>query len=54
MGFEVLATDYAFPAQIHSEQAPTTCQHTAFLNVLLVGRKQAPTPVHYIYEFDSE
>jgi SAM-dependent methyltransferase len=53
MGFQVLATDYEFPAQIHADRDPAARHHPAFLNVRLVGQKQAPTPRHFIYKFDT-
>jgi hypothetical protein len=53
MGFEILATDYEFPAQIVAERDPAAREHPAFLNVRLVGRKHAPTPLQYVYELDG-
>lgn len=53
MGFQTLATDYEFPAQIHSEQDPVAKEHPAFLNARLVGQKLSKTPSTYIYELDT-
>jgi SAM-dependent methyltransferase len=50
MGFQVIATDYEFPCQIHSERNPNLGQYGSFLNVRLYGRKFAPTPDEYSYE----
>lgn len=54
MGFEILATDYEFPAEIHSPRETTLIELPAYLNVRLVGRKHAATPQEYIYELESE
>ena len=50
MGFEVLATNYDFPARIFSRRVATTQHMPAFLNTTLWGEKRAPTPAEYRYE----
>lgn len=50
MGFEVIATQYEFPAEIHSPWDPQLNQCESFLNVVLFGRKASATPAEYIYE----
>lgn len=52
MGMQV-ETEYNFPAQIHSERIPTSHNHKSFLNVVLFGRKVAPTPSSWVYEFEN-
>ncbi len=52
MGFEVIATNYASPAAIYSHVDREGHKQPAFLHVNMVGRKIAPTPDHFIYEFD--
>lgn len=52
MGFEVLATNYEYPAAIWSHEVADSSAHPAFLNVNLVGRKTAATPDQYVFEFD--
>jgi SAM-dependent methyltransferase len=52
MGMQVWS-EYAFPAQIHSEKNPGTKDHPSFLNVLLFGRKVSATPVELVYEFEA-
>jgi hypothetical protein len=53
MGFEVVATDYEFPACILSEEDAQSGPHLpAYLNVQLFGVKTAPTPDDYVYELD--
>ena len=53
MGFEVIATDYDFPAKIQADESPEQRNADAYLNVNLVGRKVAATPAEYVYEFDT-
>ena len=53
MGFEALATDYEFPSRIFSKESAQTRFLPSFLNVRLVGRKTAATPVDFVYEFDG-
>jgi hypothetical protein len=50
MGFEVVATNYDFPARIYSRRVPTTQHMPAFLNTTLWGEKRGPTPAEYVYE----
>ena len=50
MGFEVVATNYDFPARIYSLRDGTAQQQPAFLNSTLWGEKRAPTPDEYRYE----
>ena len=50
MGFEVIATDYEFPARVYAREAHDTQLHPAWLNTVLVGRKSGPTPDEYVYE----
>lgn len=52
MGFEVLETEYQFPAEIHALESPDAKNAESFLNVVLLGRKVQPTPEDYFYEFD--
>jgi SAM-dependent methyltransferase len=52
MGFQVIATEYEFGAEIHSPRTPESKFQPAFLNVLLFGEKMCKTPDVYIYEFD--
>lgn len=52
MGFRLIATDYEFPAAIHSPAIPDNHIFPAFLNVLLFGEKVDKTPDAYIYELD--
>jgi hypothetical protein len=51
MGFQVVATGYKFPAEIHSKEDGV--QGSAFLNTHLYGEKLTATPDEYIYEFES-
>ena len=50
MGFEVLATNYDFPARIFSRRVATTQHMPAFLNTTLWGEKRASTLAEYRYE----
>jgi hypothetical protein len=50
MGFEVVATNYDFPARIYSRRLPNTQRMPAFLNSTLWGEKRGPTPDEYVYE----
>jgi hypothetical protein len=50
MGFEVVATNYDFPARIYSARDPVSDREAAFLNTTLWGEKRAPTPDEYRYE----
>jgi methyltransferase family protein len=50
MGFEVVATNYDFPARIYSRRLAETQRQPAFLNTTLWGEKRAPTPDQYRYE----
>ena len=52
MGFECEA-GYEFPATVFAKRMPDAITARAFLNVVLFGRKTAPTPKEYIYELDS-
>lgn len=52
MGFDVLKVNYEFPATIHSKQVPDIHKFTAYLNVVLLGKKARKTPNHYKYEYD--
>jgi len=49
-GFEIIETAYQFPAHIHADEDPGAKDHPAYLNVSLVGRKHARTPLDYVYE----
>ncbi|SLM29988.1 Methyltransferase type 11 (modular protein) [Desulfamplus magnetovallimortis] len=53
MGFNVIATDYEFPAQIYSDRVTSLSHDPAFLNSRLYGEKVSTTPENYIYELDS-
>jgi hypothetical protein len=53
MGFDVLASDYEFPATIVSKADPGGADEPSFLNVRLFGKKTAATPSDYIYELDT-
>jgi SAM-dependent methyltransferase len=53
MGFNVISTDYEFPAQVVSDVDPIARLNPAFLNVRLLGEKTAHTPESYIYELDT-
>jgi len=53
MGFEVISTDYQFPAVIQSERDPNTSRHQAYLNVHLYGTKVSSTPSQYVYELEA-
>ena len=53
MGFQVLATDYEFPAKIFSPRNHIAQEAPAYLNVRLFGEKVSRTPDHYIYEYDT-
>jgi hypothetical protein len=50
MGFEVVATNYDFPARIYSRRFAAAQHMPAFLNTTLLGEKRAPTPDEYRYE----
>ncbi|MBF0201255.1 MAG: methyltransferase domain-containing protein [Desulfamplus sp.] len=50
MGFDVIETDYEFPADIASSRDPSL-SGPAFLNVRLFGKKTGKTPSDYIYEY---
>ena len=50
MGFEVVATNYDFPARIYSRRLAEAQHQPAFLNTTLWGEKRAPTPDEYRYE----
>lgn len=52
MGFEVVATQYEFPAEIRSPRDPQLKLCESFLNVVLFGRKASATPAEYIYELE--
>jgi hypothetical protein len=49
MGFEVVATNYDFPARIYSRRVPDMQIHPAFLNSTLWGEKRGPTPDELTY-----
>ena len=51
MGFEVIGTEYQFPAEIHSQESGIHLE--AWLNVHLFGEKTGPTPAHYVYDFGA-
>jgi SAM-dependent methyltransferase len=53
MGFEVVATNYDFPAHVVSRRVRRTELMPAYLNTTLWGRKVAPTPDEYRYELDG-
>ena len=53
MGFQVIGSDYEFPAQVLAECDPGTANGSAFLNVCLYGIKVAPTPDTYRFEYDA-
>ena len=53
MGFNVINTEYLFPAEIHSRRDPNASRHPAYLNVHLFGRKIRATPSEYCFELDS-
>lgn len=40
----MIATEYAFPAEIYSSETPDSQRFPAFLNVLLFGEKIGKTP----------
>jgi hypothetical protein len=50
MGFEVVATNNDFPAEIYSRRLEDSHRFPAFLNTTLWGEKRAPTPADYRYE----
>jgi hypothetical protein len=50
MGFEVVATNNDFPAQIYSRRLADSHRPPAFLNTTLWGEKRARTPAVYRYE----
>ncbi len=50
MGFQILATDYEFPAAIRARRVPALAHMESWLNVRLLGQKTAPTPAEYIYD----
>jgi hypothetical protein len=50
MAFQVVATNYDFPARIHSRRLPNTQHMPAFLNTTLWGEKRGPTPDEYLYD----
>ena len=50
MGFRVEATGYDYPAYLYARRIPDSHRHLCFLNTLLWGEKQAPTPAEYHYE----
>lgn len=52
MEFNVIATDYEFPANIQAPREPHLAAEPAYLNVRLFGEKVGQTPVNYIYEYD--
>ena len=54
MGFNVIATDYEFPVKLVARRDPSAHIHAAYLNVRLLGQKNAKTPQEYVYEFDTE
>lgn len=54
MGFNVIVTDYEFPAQICTFRERFSPDQPAYLNVRLFGEKKETTPSNYIYEFDVE
>ncbi len=51
MGFNVIATDYEYPAVIESQENRKLRVEAAYLNVRLLGEKTAITPDKYVYEF---
>lgn len=53
MGFNVIDTEYMFPAEIHSKRDPNASRHPSYLNVNLFGRKLKPTPSEFYYELAS-
>jgi SAM-dependent methyltransferase len=54
MGFQVIATDYEFPAKVLTFREKLYAQHPSFLNVRLYGKKVAKTPPQYVYEYDVQ
>jgi SAM-dependent methyltransferase len=50
MGFRTEATDYDYPAYLYARRIPDSHRHQYFLNTLLWGEKEAPTPPEYRYE----
>ena len=52
MGFNVISTDYEFPASVCSKRVTSLSREAAFLNVRLFGEKTGKTPDEYIYEHD--
>ncbi len=50
MGFEVIQTNFDFPAQVYSRREPDLHRLPAFLNTTLWGTKRAPTPNQYRHE----
>jgi hypothetical protein len=53
MGFEVVATDYDFPAFIYARRDAYANRALAYLNTMLLGEKRGPTPAQYQYELDE-
>lgn len=54
MGFDVIATDYEFPATIESPEDKRMRVAAAYLNVRLLGQKTDRTPDEFVYEFTYE
>lgn len=52
MGFNVIETDYEFPARLFTDREPTLAGEPSFLNVRLFGEKVEKTPDAYIFEYD--
>lgn len=53
MGFEVILTDYEFPARVFSPRDFGSSQSEALLNSRLLGEKVGETSADYIYEYDG-
>lgn len=53
MGFNVISTDYEFPAKIVSDRENSLAEDPAYLNVRLFGQKTGSTPDTYRYEYDD-
>jgi len=53
MGFDVIATNYDFPARIFTGRIKGCHAAPAFLNSCLFGEKTGTTPAEYVYELDG-
>lgn len=53
MGFRVHATAYEFPVKLCSRRDRNLRRMPAYLNTVMWGQKEAPTPEAYVYELES-